>query len=140
MRFEFEVHTGSRAEFVDITPLVQDCVQRSRVTEGICVVFVPHTTAAVTCNENSDVSVQVDILAALERLVPWRIAEATGSRYTHDEGNSAAHIKASVLGASQTLLISAGRLALGTWQGLYLAEFDGPRRRQVLVRIIGDVE
>ncbi len=139
MRFEIEVQSRSKAEFLDITPLVQDCVTRSGLTEGICVVFVPHTTAAVTCNENWDTSVQLDILETLERLVPWRLAGA-GSGYAHDEGNSAAHIKASLLGASQTLLVTAGRLSLGTWQGLYLAEFDGPRRRRVLVRVMHAAE
>jgi len=140
MRCEIEVQSRSRAEFVDITPLVQDLVQRSGVQEGTCTAFVPHTTAAVTCNENWDPSVQADILATLERLVPWCITGTPGSSYTHDEDNSAAHIKASLLGASQTLLVKGGRLALGTWQGLYLAEFDGPRQRRVLVRIMNDAE
>jgi secondary thiamine-phosphate synthase enzyme len=140
MRCEIEVESRSRAELLDITSLVQDCVKRGGVTEGMCVVFVPHTTAAVTCNENWDTSVQSDILEALERLVPWRLAGTTGPGYAHDEGNSAAHIKASLLGASQTLLVTGGRLALGTWQGLYLAEFDGPRRRRILVRIMNDSE
>jgi secondary thiamine-phosphate synthase enzyme len=140
MKYEIEVESRGKAELVDITSLVQDCVRRSGVMEGTCVAFVPHTTAAVTCNENWDTSVQADVLAALDRLVPWRITGSTGSSYTHDEGNSAAHIKASLLGASQTLLVTEGRLALGTWQGLYLAEFDGPRRRRVLVRVTNDVE
>jgi len=134
MRYEIEVNSKARTEFVDITPQVQSCIQRSGVQNGVCVVFVPHTTAAVTVNENWDPSVKADILKVLDRLVPWQ------ANYSHAEGNSAAHIKASLLGASQTLFIEGGRLALGTWQGIFLAEFDGPRRRQVFVRVIPDVE
>lgn len=134
MRSEFQVSTKSRAELVDITEKVRDCVRRSGVPEGICVIVVPHTTAGLTVNENYDLSVKADLLATLERLVPWQ-----GS-YHHMEGNAAAHIKTSLMGSSQTLLVQGGQLVLGTWQGIFLAEFDGPRRRQVLVRIVRDAE
>jgi secondary thiamine-phosphate synthase enzyme len=105
-------------------------IQESKVQSGLAVVFVPHTTAAVTINENADPSVQYDILADLNRLIPF-----TGS-YQHTEGNSAAHIKSSLVGPSETLLIENRRLALGTWQGVYFCEFDGPRTRKVWVKII----
>jgi len=134
MRFEFEVSSKSRAELVDITENVQGCVRQSGVQEGICVILVPHTTAGLTVNENWDVSVKADLLAALERLVPWQAG------YRHVEGNAAAHIKTSLLGSSHTLLVQGGHLVLGTWQGLFLAEFDGPRPRQVLVRVMREVE
>ena len=134
MRFEFEVGTKGRAELVDITEKVQGCVRESGVQEGICVVVVPHTTAGLTINENWDLSVKADMLAALERLVPWQ------ANYHHVEGNAAAHIKTSLVGTSHTLLVQGGQLILGTWQGVFLAEFDGPRRRQVLVRIMRDAE
>lgn len=134
MRCEFEVSTRSRAELVDITEKVQGCVRQSGVQDGVCIVVVPHTTAGLTINENWDLSVTVDLLAALERLVPWQ------GGYRHAEGNAAAHIKTSLLGSSHTLLVQGGQLVLGTWQGIFLAEFDGPRRRQVLVRILRDAE
>ncbi|MBC7261407.1 MAG: YjbQ family protein [Chloroflexi bacterium] len=134
MQFEIQVSSKTKAELVDITTEVHRCVRDSGVQEGICVLFVPHTTAGVTVNENWDPSVKADILAVLDRLVPWQ-----GS-YRHTEGNAAAHVKASLLGSSQTLLIHNGKLVLGTWQGVFLAEFDGPRRREVLVRILADTE
>lgn len=134
MQFEIQVSSKAKAELVDITPEVHRCIRESGVQHGICVLFVPHTTAGVTVNENWDPSVKTDILAVLDRLVPWQ-----GS-YRHTEGNAAAHVKASLLGSSQTLLIQNGKLVLGTWQGVFLAEFDGPRRREVLVRIISDTE
>jgi secondary thiamine-phosphate synthase enzyme len=134
MRFEFQVSSRSRAELVDITEKVQDCVRQSRVQEGICVIVVPHTTAGLTVNENWDLSVKADLLATLERLVPWQ------ANYHHVEGNAAAHIKTSLVGSSHTLPVQSGQLVLGSWQGVFLAEFDGPRRRQVLVRILRDEE
>ena len=127
---EFSVQTKSRAEFLDITAQVEKIVRESKVSSGLAVVFVPHTTAAVTINENADPSVRHDILADLNRLVPF-----TGP-YQHAEGNSAAHIKSSLVGPSETLLIENGRLALGAWQGIYFCEFDGPRTRKVWVKII----
>lgn len=129
---EFPVRTRNRTEFLDITAHVGKIIQESKVQSGLAVVFVPHTTAAVTINENADPSVQHDILADLSRLIPF-----TGP-YQHTEGNSAAHIKSSLVGPSETLLIENGRLALGTWQGVYFCEFDGPRTRKVWVKIISD--
>jgi secondary thiamine-phosphate synthase enzyme len=127
---EFSVRTRSRTEFADITAQVGKIVQESKTPTGLAVVFVPHTTAAVTINENADPSVQEDILADLNRLVPF-----TGP-YRHTEGNSAAHIRSSLVGPSETLIIEDGRLKLGTWQGIYFCEFDGPRTRKVWVKII----
>jgi len=127
---EISVRTRSRQELLDITEQLSRLVRESKVADGLMVVFVPHTTAAVTINENADPSVQHDILAELNRLVPH-----TGS-YTHSEGNSAAHIQSTLLGPSQTLFIQNGRLALGTWQGVYFCEFDGPRTRKIWVKIL----
>ncbi|MBP1714341.1 MAG: secondary thiamine-phosphate synthase enzyme [Deltaproteobacteria bacterium] len=127
---EFPVRTRNRTEFLDITAQVGKIIQESKVQSGLAVVFVPHTTAAVTINENADPSVQHDILTDLNRLIPF-----TGP-YQHTEGNSAAHIKSSLVGPSETLFIENGRLALGTWQGVYFCEFDGPRTRKVWVKII----
>jgi secondary thiamine-phosphate synthase enzyme len=127
---EFSVRTRGRTEFVDITGQVSKIVQESKVSSGLAIVFVPHTTAAVTVNENADPSVQHDILADLNRLIPF------AGPYQHTEGNSAAHIKSSLVGPSETLLIENGRPVLGTWQGVYFCEFDGPRTRKVWVKII----
>jgi secondary thiamine-phosphate synthase enzyme len=127
---ELSVRTRSRAELVDITGPLARVLQESKVTDGLMVIFVPHTTAAVTINENADPSVQHDILTELNRLIPLK-----GS-YQHSEGNSDAHLKSTLLGASQTIFIQRGRLALGTWQGVYFCEFDGPRSRKVWVKII----
>jgi len=129
---EFSVRTRTRTEFLDITEPVRKIVKESKVPSGLAVVFVPHTTAAVTINENADPNVQHDILADLDRLIPL-----TGP-YQHSEGNSAAHIKSSLVGPSKTLFIDNGHLALGTWQGVYFCEFDGPRTRKVWVKIISD--
>jgi len=131
MKFqEFSVRTHNRTEFLDITAQVGKIIQESKVSSGLAVVFVPHTTAAVTINENADPSVQHDLLSDLNRLVPF------AGPYQHTEGNSAAHIKSSLVGPSKTLLIENGRLALGTWQGIYFCEFDGPRTRKAWVKII----
>jgi len=132
MSNQFDVRTPSRACLVDITAQVEKLVSQSAVREGICHLFVPHTTAGVTINENADPTVQSDILREMDKIVPWK------DNYDHDEGNSAAHIKASLFGSSQAVFVSAGRLRLGTWQGIYLAEFDGPRTRQVWVKIVAD--
>jgi secondary thiamine-phosphate synthase enzyme len=134
MKFEIQVSSKERAEFVDITSEVESSVQKSGVQDGVCVLSVPHTTAGLVVNENWDRSVRVDILEVLDRLVPWQ------GNYRHTEGNAAAHIKSCLVGVSEMLLVEAGKLKLGTWQGIFFAEFDGPRRRRVLVRVIPDVE
>ncbi len=127
---QFNVRTPSHTCLVDITSQIAQLVARSGVREGVCYIFVPHTTAGLTINENADPTVRSDILNALEKVVPWR------GNYEHLEGNAAAHVKASLMGASQVVMVVGGRLRLGTWQGIYLAEFDGPRNRKVWVRVI----
>lgn len=127
---KIHVTTHSHAEFIDITPEVNEILEKSKVKEGMCCVYVPHTTAAVTINENADPSVRKDILHELNRLVPWN------GHYTHMEGNAAAHIKSTLVGSSVSIPVSGGKLALGTWQGIYFCEFDGPRRREVFIQII----
>ena len=127
---EIQVKTTTRNELVDITLSVERVVEESGVSEGICVLAVPHTTAAVTVNENADPSVKADIIAKLSELVP------AGDRYQHLEGNADAHIKATIVGPSETLLVKGGRLSLGTWQGVFFCEFDGPRTRRVVIRVL----
>lgn len=124
-----DVRTGSRTEFVDLTAPVQEVVRDSGVSEGLCHVFVPHTTAGVTINENADTSVKADILMVLNKLISDK------EPYRHLEGNSPAHIKASLVGPQLTVLVSGGRLLLGTWQGIFFCEFDGPRSRRVHVKV-----
>ena len=121
------ISTAGRTEFLNLTVLVQAAVRELGVREGSVTVFVPHTTAGVTINENADPDVVRDLTTALDRLVPWR------GDYRHGEGNSAAHIKASLMGSSVRVLVSAGRLQLGTWQGVFFCEFDGPRQRTVWI-------
>lgn len=123
------IRTRSQSELMDITPLVRDVVDKSKIENGVCYIFVPHTTAGITINENADPSVRQDILMELDKLVPWQ------GNYTHLEGNAAAHIKASLVGSSETIPVENGDLVLGTWQGVFFAEFDGPRRREVWVKI-----
>ena len=124
---KFTVRTDTRCEMIDITDKVATFVRESGLRDGICHVFVPHTTAALTINENADPDVPRDILDSLDRVVPL------SNRYRHAEGNAAAHVKASLLGASQTVFVENGRLVLGTWQSLFFCEFDGPCTREVLV-------
>jgi secondary thiamine-phosphate synthase enzyme len=131
MSVQLDVRTRAHSELLDITSQVQQAVAASGVQEGVCHVFVPHTTAALTLNENWDPSVRDDLVRAMTAMVP-------DVPYRHGEGNSPAHLMSSLIGASETLLVSGGQLVLGTWQGLYLAEFDGPRRRRVLVKIVPD--
>ncbi len=126
------VRTGSRTEFLDLTGRVQAAVQESGVQEGLCHLFVPHTTAAVTINENADPSVKADILMVMNQVISDREA------YGHLEGNSPAHIKSSLFGPQLTLLVSSGRLVLGTWQGVYFCEFDGPRTRRLHLKVVAD--
>ncbi len=128
----FSVKSSKQTELIDITRPVQEAVQRAGVKEGLCVIFTPHTTAAVTINENADPSVPRDILMELNKIVPFE------DRYQHTEGNSAAHIKSSLIGCSETLFIESGKLLLGTWQGIFFCEFDGPRNRQVYVKVIAE--
>ncbi|MCS7220300.1 MAG: secondary thiamine-phosphate synthase enzyme YjbQ [Anaerolineae bacterium] len=124
------VTTRGHEELLDITGQVQEAVSRSGVTEGVCCLFVPHTTAGITLNENWDPDVRRDLLLTLSSMAP------ADPRHRHAEGNSPAHIKASLCGTSALVFVSAGRLQLGSWQGIYLAEFDGPRQRQVWVKVI----
>lgn len=129
MTRKITIRTASRIQFLDITRQVQDAVEASGVRDGLCTVYVPHTTAGVTINENADPDVQRDIIETLERLVP------RSAGYRHTEGNADSHVKASLMGFSTTVIIEDGRLLLGTWQGIFFCEFDGPRTRQVYVRI-----
>jgi secondary thiamine-phosphate synthase enzyme len=126
------VRTTSRSEFVNITSQVQNVVDDAGVNKGMCYVYVPHTTAAVTINEGADPSVMMDIKNVLDRLVP-----RDGS-YHHMEGNSDAHIKTSLVGSSEMVIIEKGKLRLGTWQSVFFCEFDGPRSRKAFVKIIAD--
>lgn len=126
--WSFEVETSRREVFVDITRSVAALLPTD--ADGLAVVYVPHTTAGVTINENADPSVRADIAMTLDRMVP------SGLPFTHDEGNSDAHVKASLMGSSVTIPVRRGSLQLGTWQGVYFAEFDGPRRRHVLVTFV----
>ena len=132
MLSEFQVRTPSRECLVNITREVAAVVADAGVSEGLCHVFVTHTTAGVTINENADPDVGLDIIEFLGELVPRRW------RFRHAEGNSDAHVKASLMGASIQAPVDGGRLALGTWQGIYFAEFDGPRTRSVRVTVLGD--
>jgi len=127
---KINVSTGKRTEFVEITSKVEEVVRKSGIENGICFIYVPHTTCGLTINENADPSVKKDIINKLEELVP------ENGRYSHLEGNADAHIKSSIVGHSLVVFIENGNLQLGTWQGIFLCEFDGPRRRQVWLKII----
>ena len=128
----FQVRTSKKTELIDITSIVQEAVRKRGVKDGICFIFVPHTTAAVTINENADPSVPQDIVMEINKIVPFE------DRYHHLEGNSPAHIKASLIGNSETIFVDSGRLVLGTWQGVFFYEFDGPRNRSVHINVISD--
>ncbi len=129
----FEIRTARRDEFREITDEVQAAVSQSGVASGYAIVYVPHTTAGVTINENADPTVKSDMLGMLDRMIPWE-----QPFFRHGEGNSAAHVKSSLMGHSATVLIRNGKLVLGTWQGIYFCEFDGPRNRSVHVKVCGD--
>jgi secondary thiamine-phosphate synthase enzyme len=129
MTKRISVPTTSKTELVNITSEIEKIVEASGVKEGICWVFVPHTTAGITINEGADPSVKRDILSQLDKLIPLR------ERYQHLEGNAPAHIKTSMVGSSQTLMIESGKLLLGTWQSVYLCEFDGPRHRKIIIKV-----
>ena len=128
----FAVSTNKRCELIDITDKIQDIADKAGISEGTVTVYCPHTTAAITINENADPDVVHDILLTLSELVPQ-----DRSGYRHSEGNSDAHVKSSIIGCSKTILISSGKMQLGTWQGIYFCEFDGPRKRTVNVQITG---
>ena len=132
MLVKLSVSTSQHTQMVDITHLIQKAVADSGIREGICTVFIPHTTAAVTINENADPDVVRDFTMEINKIVPWE------DGYRHIEGNSAAHLKASMIGFSQQIIIEEGRLLLGTWQGIWFCEYDGPRRRSVYVKLMGD--
>ncbi len=129
---EISLRTTRHTEFVNIDREVQAIIEASGIREGVCLVFVPHTTAGVTINENADPDVTRDMELILDRMAPWE------GGYAHAEGNSAAHVKASMMGSSETVFIRDGRLAFGTWQSLYFCEFDGPRSRKIWVRVTAD--
>jgi secondary thiamine-phosphate synthase enzyme len=124
------VKSKSKTEFIDITEDIRALIKESGVQQGVCYIYVPHTTAGVTINEGADPAVKRDLIAALNRLVPFE------GDYHHIEGNSAAHIKSTLVGSAQIVLIEEGKLQLGTWQSIYFCEFDGPRHRRVLVKIV----
>jgi len=128
--YAFNVKTSSKSAMVNITSKIQKLINDGKVESGVCTIFVPHTTAGVTINENADPDVVSDILKEVNKIVPF------SDNYAHGEGNSAAHIKASLFGFSQQVIIEKGRLMLGIWQGIYFCEFDGPRNREVYVKIM----
>ena len=132
MLTKLSVNTSKHTQMLNITDMIQRCVEDSGVRSGVCTVFIPHTTAAVTINENADPDVVRDFTMEINKLVPWE------DGYLHMEGNSAAHLKASMIGFSEQIIIEDGRLVLGTWQGVYFCEYDGPRRRNVYVKLMGD--
>jgi len=128
---QIRVKTVRQCEMLDITKDIERLVEKSGVKSGVCYVFVPHTTAGVTINENADPDVISDVLMELDKIVPLK------DDYLHAEGNSAAHIKSSIMGCSQEVLVEEGSLQLGTWQSLFFCEFDGPRNRGVWVKVMG---
>ena len=127
-----QISSSRKTEFIDITGEVARFVQNSGISSGMCHLFVPHTTAAVTINENADPDVVADILMGLEDIVKAKLP------YMHGEGNSPAHIKSSIVGVSECVFINGGKLELGTWQGIYFCEFDGPRNRRIIVKVVGE--
>jgi secondary thiamine-phosphate synthase enzyme len=128
----FRIRTSKRTQFLDITREVEHAVRDSGVADGLCYVYVPHTTAGVTINEHADPDVARDVEGIFDRLVPHE------GPYRHAEGNTDSHMKAILTGASQTVFVENGKLALGAWQGIFLCEFDGPRQRTVFVKVMGD--
>lgn len=129
---QLRVKTNARTELIDITQAVQRLVGESGIRSGFCHIHVPHTTSGITINENTDPNVGRDMLKELNKVIPF------DDNYGHSEGNSAAHIKSTLVGVSQAVMVEEGRLALGTWQALFFCEFDGPRDRRVLVKIVSD--
>jgi secondary thiamine-phosphate synthase enzyme len=131
--YTINIKTSLSNVMLDVTSQIQQVVSTSGIKSGICIIFVPHTTAGITINENADPDVVHDILKGLNKIVPQN------DNYKHLEGNSAAHIKASFFGFTQHIIIEDSKLVLGTWQGIYFCEFDGPRHRQIHVKIIRDI-
>ena len=125
------VKTHRRNELIDVTSQIREVVLAEGLSDGLVSAYVPHTTAAITINENADPDVEYDLLESLEKLVPAGL-----SQYRHAEGNSDAHVKASLIGSSVTVLVESAKLCLGTWQGIYFCEFDGPRTRRLMVKIM----
>jgi secondary thiamine-phosphate synthase enzyme len=128
----FTVKSGNQTELIDITAKIQDAVLSAGIGQGLCMLYVPHTTAAITINESADPSVKEDILMIIDKIIPWKAG------YRHLEGNSPAHIKSTLVGSSELIAIENNRLVLGTWQGIFFCEFDGPRTRKVHVRLIAE--
>jgi len=129
---ELAVKTSAHTQFAEITSEVQRVVDESGVKEGLCICFVPHTTAGITINENADPDVVSDMMYAIDKAVPWKDAH-----YRHGEGNTAAHVKSSMMGHSVQVFVRGGKLQFGTWQGIFFCEFDGPRNRKVWVSVVG---
>lgn len=127
---ELAIRTSQHTEFVEITGRLQQVVDESGVKDGVCIAVVPHTTAGITVNENADPDVVADMIFALDQVVPWK-----SSQYRHGEGNTAAHVKSSMLGHSVTLIVKDSQIQFGTWQGVFFCEFDGPRARKVWVMV-----
>ncbi|MTI67231.1 MAG: YjbQ family protein [Firmicutes bacterium] len=125
-----EINTEKNTQFIDITNKIQDVMNKNKILNGICEVFIPHTTAGITINENADPDVKRDMIMELEKIVPFN------DGYKHVEGNSAAHIKSSLMGFSESIIIDQGKLLLGTWQGIYFCEFDGPRKRKIIIKTL----
>jgi secondary thiamine-phosphate synthase enzyme len=131
MIHKLEIKTQKRDQFIEITDRVRELVRMENMKDGIVIVYSPHTTAGITINENADPDVVHDMLMRLDEVYPWE-----HPKYRHAEGNTASHLKASTVGTSQTVLVTNGQLLLGTWQGIYFCEFDGPRRRNVYIKIL----
>jgi secondary thiamine-phosphate synthase enzyme len=129
---QLTVTSREKTQLIDITRQIQGLIQDRGITSGVCHIFVPHTTAAVTINENADPAVPADMIKVLNKIIPWDMD------YRHLEGNSAAHVKSTLVGASETIAIENGKLVLGTWQGIFFCEFDGPRTRRVTIKCIKD--
>jgi len=131
MLHKFTLQTSKRDEMIDVTAQVEDLIRAEKMDQGVAVVYCPHTTAGITINENADPDVVRDMLMRLDEVYPWE-----HPKYRHAEGNSASHLKASTVGSSQTVFVEGGKLVLGTWQGIYFCEFDGPRRRNYFVKLL----
>lgn len=133
MIHKLDIRTRMRDEMIDITQMVKDLLRQTAIREGLAVIYSPHTTAGITINENADPDVRHDVLMRLDEVYPWE-----HEKYRHMEGNTAAHLKAITTGTSQTVLIHEGKLMLGRWQAIYFCEFDGPRHRTCLVKLMGE--